>query len=134
MKQHSGNAREFLVISRGQWDEERSPEEIQSAIDAFYDWHDRLVAAGTFRPGQRLATEGRVVSRQGVTDGPFSEGKELIGGYWFIAADGLDEAAAIMAHNPCVACGLAFEVRPLDPERASAFVASNETPRMRASD
>jgi len=30
---------EYLVISRGQWDEDKSPQEIQEAIDAFYEWH-----------------------------------------------------------------------------------------------
>ncbi|MDN5781134.1 MAG: YciI family protein [Luteimonas sp.] len=119
---------EFLVISRGQWDEARSQEEIQSAIDAFYDWHDRLVAEGTFRAGQRLAIGGRTVSRQGMTDGPFSESKELIGGFWFVIAGSLDEAASIAARNPCIGCGLAFEIRPLDPQRASAAMVSNETP------
>jgi hypothetical protein len=125
------NTREFLVISRGQWDEARSEEEIQSAIDGFYAWHDELVAEGVFRPGQRLAIEGAMVSRQGVTDGPFSEGKELVGGFWFIAADSLDEAAKIMTRNPCLACGLVFEVRPLDPQRASAAMVTNETPGAR---
>ena len=37
---------EYLVISRGHWDEDASQEEIQRAIDAFYVWHDRLVDAG----------------------------------------------------------------------------------------
>jgi hypothetical protein len=120
-----------LVLSRGQWDPARSPEEIQAAIDAFYLWYDRLVAEGTFRPGQRLAREGRVVTRHGVVDGPFAEAKELVGGYWFVVAASLDEAAAILARNPCVACGLAMEVRPVDPERASAYTVSNETPGAR---
>jgi hypothetical protein len=117
-----------LVLSRGQWDPARSPEEIQAAIDAFYRWYDRLVAEGTFLPGQRLGREGRVVTRERVVDGPFAEAKELVGGYWFVVAASLDEAAAILARNPCVACGLAMEIRPLDRERASAYTVSNETP------
>ena len=63
-----------------------------------------------------------------VTDGPFSETKEVIGGYWFILASSLEAAAAIAAENPCLACGLFYEIRPIDPERASAFTASAETP------
>ncbi|PWK81575.1 YciI family protein [Fulvimonas soli] len=119
---------EFLVISRGQWDADRSPEEIQDAIDRFYEWHDRLVAAGRMKPGQRLARERRMVSRQGVTDGPFAEAREVVGGYWFILAADLDEAAALVAGNPCLACGLSCEVRPVEPARASAWRASCETP------
>jgi hypothetical protein len=120
---------EYLVISRGQWDKDRAPEEIQAAIDAFYAWKDRLVAEGRMKPGQRLGTEGRIVRRDVVTDGPYSESKEVIGGYWFIVASSLDEAASIAAENPCLACGLYYEVRPVELERASAYKVTNETPR-----
>ena len=61
-------------------------------------------------------------------DGPFAEAKELIGGYWIVAAKSLEEAAELMSHNPTMACGLAFEVRPIETQRASAYVVSNETP------
>jgi hypothetical protein len=118
---------EYLLLSRGQWDPDKSPEEIQSAIDSFYAWFEQLVTEGTFKAGQRLATGGMMVSRAGVTDGPFAEAKEIIGGYWFIVAGSLQEAAAIAAQNPCLACGLTFEVRPLENLRASAFRPSNET-------
>jgi hypothetical protein len=121
---------EYLVISRGQWDKEISREEIQSAIDQFYVWLSRLVDEGKMKTGQRLASEGKTVSRKNVvTDGPFGEAKEVIGGYWFIVAGSLEEAAQIAAENPCLKCGLFYEIRPIDPERASAFVVTTETPR-----
>jgi len=120
--------REFLVISLGQWDPRRSPEEIQAAIDRFYVWHAQLVSEGKMRAGQRLAKEGRRVTRTGIIDGPFSETKEVIGGYWFILADSLDEAAGLAAQNPCLACGLSYEIRPLESIRASAFAVTSETP------
>jgi hypothetical protein len=119
---------DFLLLSRGRWDADKSPQEIQAAIDAFYAWYDQLLAEGTFKRGQRLATGGKVVSRGGVKDGPFAEAKELVGGYWFIVAESLEEAAAIAARNPTIACGLSFEIRPIEAERASAFRESNETP------
>jgi len=123
---------EYLVISRGKWDEDKRPEEIQDAIDKFYVWHARLVDEGKMLPGQRLATERKLVSRQGMTDGPFAEAKEVIGGYWFILATSLDEAAEIAAGNPCLACGLSYEIRPIESERASAFKLTNETPGSQA--
>lgn len=119
---------EFLVISRGRWDEDKSTEEIQQAIDAFYVWHDQLVGEGRMRSGQRLARGRKVVTRQGITDGPFAEAKEVIGGYWHILAGSLDEAARIAAGNPCLACGLTYEIRPIEPQRCSAYQLSNETP------
>jgi hypothetical protein len=119
---------DYLVLSRGQWDADKSSEQIQAAIDAFYAWYDTLVAEGRVKPGHRLAREGKMVTRQRIADGPFAEAKELIGGYWIVRAKGLDEAAELMSHNPTLACGLHFEVRPLELQRASAYVLSNETP------
>ncbi|HVE17016.1 MAG TPA: YciI family protein, partial [Chthoniobacterales bacterium] len=63
------------------------------------------------------------------TDGPFGESKEVVGGYWFILASSLQEAAEIAQGNPCLEYGLFYEIRPLALERASAFVVTNETPR-----
>lgn len=79
--------------------------------------------------GNRLATEGKNVSRdRGITDGPFGEAKEVVGGYWFIHATSLSQAAEYMSQNPCISLGLEFEVRPLEKIRASAFAITNETP------
>lgn len=126
--QKSSSATEYLLLSRGKWDPEKSAEEIQGAIDSFYVWYEQLVAEGKFKPGSRLSTEGKRVSAAGVIDGPFTESKEVIGGYWFIIASNLEEAAAIAAHSPCLACGLTYEIRPIELERASAWRVSNETP------
>lgn len=120
---------EYLVISRGKWDEDKSPEQIQQAIDAFYQWHDVLVAQGKMISGQRLAPPTMIVSKHGITDGPFAETKEVIGGYWFFRVGSLEEAAALAAQNPCLACGLTYEVRPIEPERASAYDKTCETPQ-----
>jgi len=118
---------EYLLLSRGQWDADKSPQEIQAAIDAFYAWHAQLVEQGRFKPGQRLAKGAKLVTRAGITDGPFTESKEIIGGYWCVVASSLEEAARIVAANPCLACGLAFEIRPIEAEQASAYREGNET-------
>jgi hypothetical protein len=119
---------EYLVISRGQWDPDLPREKIQDAIDRFYMWHGRLVDEGKMKGGQRLAREGKTVSKSGVTDGPFAETKEVIGGYWFVLAGSLEEAADLAAGNPCLACGLSYEIRPIESIRASAFAVTSETP------
>ncbi|MFZ0710858.1 MAG: YciI family protein [Terrimicrobiaceae bacterium] len=111
---------EYLVVSRGQWDATLSRDEIQSVIDRFYIWLDRLVNEGKMKRGQRLTDEGKTIVRKNViTDGPFGESKEVIGGYWFILASTLDEAAQIANGNPCLDCGLFFEIRPIDPQLAT---------------
>ena len=124
----AGNTSDYLVISRGQWDPDLPPERIQRAIDDFYVWIEGMVGAGKMRRGQRLGHEGKTVSRTMVTDGPFGEAKELVGGYWFIVAPSLDAAVALAAENPCMQCGLFYEIRPVDPEKASAFVRTTENP------
>jgi hypothetical protein len=111
---------EYLVICRGQWDKTLSQDEIQSATEKFYIWYDRLISEGKMKPGQRLTSEGKTVARKNVTtQGPFGESKEVIGGYWFILAQRLDEAAQIAKGNPLLDCGHFLEIRPIDPQRAT---------------
>lgn len=120
---------DYLVLSRGQWDADVSKEDIEAAIAKFYAWYSRHVETGRFKPGSRLSTEAALVSKSGIaTDGPFSEAKEVVGGYWLIVADSLHEAAVIAAENPCVQLGLRFEIRPFEAARASAYSIANETP------
>src|SRR5262245_64772190 len=112
---------EYLVLSRGQWDKGASKEDIEAAIQKFYEWYESNLKSGRMKPGSRLSTEIAMVSKSGVrTDGPFGESKEVIGGYWLIVARDLREAAELAAQNPCVRHGLHFEIRPLEAERASA--------------
>lgn len=125
----SASKSEFLVISRGQWQRDLPKEKIQEAIEEFYVWLDRLIGEGKMVTGQRLKDEGRTVyAGNRITDGPFGESKEVIGGYWFILAKDLDEAAELISGNPCLNCGLYMELRPTDPEKANAFVKMTETP------
>src|SRR5580704_16023884 len=110
---------QYLVISRGQWDETLSRDDIQSATEKFYVWYDRLINEGKMKPGQRLTSEGKTVARKNeITDGPFGESKEVIGGYWFILAQSLDEAVQIAKGNPNLDFGHLVEIRPIDPQCA----------------
>jgi hypothetical protein len=120
---------EYLVLSRGQWDKGASKENIEAAIQKFYDWLMQNIDAGRMKMGSRLSTDIAMVSSAGIsTDGPLSETKEVIGGYWFIVARSLREAAELAAENPCARYGLRYEIRPLARERASAYNVTNETP------
>ena len=112
-------------------------------IDGYTDpqpgrYHAGLKAGQPSQAGVLLDGSGLHPSRKGwriqyssdgkkrVVDGPFAEAKELVGGYWFIVAASLDEATALAAENPCIACGLTLEIRPLELERASAYAVTNE--------
>ena len=86
---------DYLLISRGQWDETASPQDVQAAIDRFYAWYERGLADGVLKSGSRLEMRGKRVTRDGITDGPFAEAREVIGGYAILQADSLDEALAL---------------------------------------
>lgn len=80
------------------------------------DWFEGLAAKGQVEHANPLGLGGRVVSGPGgerVTDGPYAEGKEIIGGYFYILAADLDEATAIARQCPGLALGLTVEVRPV---------------------
>jgi hypothetical protein len=111
---------EYLVIARGQWDKGLSRQRIESVIDEFYVWLDRMVEEGKMKRGQRLGQEGKTVTRENVIiDGPFGESKEVVAGFWFVLANSLDEAAQIASGNPCLECGLFTEIRPIDSQQAT---------------
>ena len=77
-----------------------------------------IIQSGNFKAGDRLqpvSTATTVRVRDGkelVTDGPFAETHEQLGGYFLIEAKNLDEATAIAARIPSARTG-SIEVRPL---------------------
>jgi hypothetical protein len=120
---------DYLLLSRGQWDKASAKADIESAIHQFYAWYEANLEQGRFKPSSRLTMDAALVSREGIrTDGPFAEGKEVIGGYWIIVAESLAAASALAAESPVLAHGICYEIRPLESERGSAYRHTNETP------
>ena len=125
----TGKKSAFLLLSRGKWDANSSKADIEAAIEKFYAWYEANLANGSFKPGSRLTTDAALVTRDGIrTDGPFAEGKEVIGGYWLIVAESLSAAAALAAESAVLKHGIQYEIRPLESERGSVFRITNETP------
>ena len=96
-----------------------SPEQMQQVVEKYVAWGDRLRAAGKLDGGQKLAGEpGRVMrTRHGqvrVTDGPYSETKEVLGGYYILIAGSYDEAVELARDCPHLDYGGAIEVREID--------------------
>jgi hypothetical protein len=83
-----------------------------------FPWVDNLQAQGIWLTGDQLAPPRRARSvrvrggKKMVTDGPFAETKEAIGGFDLIQCDSLDEAVEIAATHPMAEAGT-IEVRPL---------------------
>lgn len=96
-----------------------SPEEMQQIIMEYRDWYTKLAAADRVRGSNKLMDEPGKILRmdQGkllVTDGPYSETKELIGGYFVISAASYEEAVEISRECPHLKYGGRIEVRQVD--------------------
>ena len=91
----------------------------QDLITRWNDWFGELTASGKATEGQPLQPETRIVAGAGgsrITDGPFPETKEAIGGYVKVMVSGLEEATAIARKHPALAHGMLIEVRAMTPD------------------
>jgi hypothetical protein len=98
------------------------PDQIQKAVQPYIDWGNKARQAGFLLAFNKLSDgRGRVVrSRSGrpqVTDGPFSEAKELLGGYYLIEASSYDQAVQRALDHPHFAHGGTMEIRQVDSLR-----------------
>lgn len=93
-----------------------SPEQMQAMTGKWMDWIGGIAAQHKLVDrGNRLAEEGRVVKGGIVTDGPFTELKELVGGYTIIRAESYDDAAEIAKGCPVLQIGGSVEIRGINP-------------------
>ena len=109
----------LLMFSGSEWYNQLSSAEIQKLIEQSKAWFERLAAAGKAKGGQALARDGATVSGKTgrvISDGPFAESKEAIGGYMILEAASLEEAIAVAKENPAVRGGTTIEIRPLTDE------------------
>lgn len=114
------NKNGHLLLFRGnEWYHGLSPDEVQKVLSQSRAWFERLAAQGKVKSGQALVRKGAIVSGKNgrlVTDGPFAESKEAIGGYLLLDVETLAEAIAIAQTSPSLAYGTSIEVRPVAEE------------------
>jgi hypothetical protein len=97
-----------------------NPDTVKSMTAEYTDFTKGIIQAGQFKAGDRLkptsaASTVRVRNGQvAITDGPFAETREQLGGYYLVEAKNLDEATAIAARIPGAKLG-SVEVRPVWP-------------------
>jgi hypothetical protein len=109
---------QFVYLYRGGRRPE-SPAEGEQAMQRWIAWFADLAAKGHVKDqGQPLEREGKVVRRNGngraaVTDGPYPESKDLVGGFSLIEAKDLAEAAELAAGCPIFDRDGLVEVRPV---------------------
>ena len=104
----------ILIYQSETSDEETSPEVWQQAIAAHSRFAEQIVELGaTMLGGNALQSTSTATSVRGdlVTDGPFAETKEALGGYYLIDAADLDQALAVAKLCPAPNGGV--ELRPI---------------------
>ena len=94
-----------------------SPEAIQKSMQKYHDWTRRIREMGKLVDGNKLADSGKVLVQRGgklvVTDGPYAESKELLGGYWVIEAANADEVVRLASDSPHLEWGT-LEIRQIE--------------------
>ena len=106
---------EFTFLYRGR-DANASPEQMQRTMEKWTTWFKELSAKGHIKDiGHPLEFAGKVVKgkQKTVTDGPFAEAKDLVGGFTLIEARDLEQAAELSKGCPILEVGGSVEVRPI---------------------
>jgi hypothetical protein len=106
--------KDFMFIFRGATEQyEFSAEEMQQHMQKWFSWVDELKAKNIYVSGEPLLPEGKTVkgAKALVTDGPFAESKELVGGFFIIKAASLAEAAELARGCPDLPLDGSVEIR-----------------------
>src|SRR5688572_30232771 len=111
----------YLLLARDttNWmDLDLSPADIEAIINKYRTWAEKVASQGKLLSGEKLRDgEGRVLKGTGksmkVTDGPHSESKEVIGGFWILEAASYEEAVALASDSPQLEHGT-LELREIE--------------------
>lgn len=105
----------FMLIFHGGIKQNASPEELQANMNKWFAWVEKLNKEGRYVSGEALLPGGKLVSSKNIaTDGPYTEGKELVGGFFVLNAANLEEAVSIAQNEyPDFEFGGQVQVRPV---------------------
>jgi hypothetical protein len=105
----------FMYLFRGGDNPTASPEAMQAHMQKWYQWMQSLAQNGTLVAGEPLQRTGKQVSgaKKVVSDGPFIEAKEMVGGYLIVNANDIDHAVEISKGCPIFEVNGKLEVRPI---------------------
>jgi hypothetical protein len=106
--------KEFMMLFRTEQSNapKPSPEQMQEMVKTWQDWIGGIAAQDKFVATNALGYQGKTVHADAtVTDGPYAELKEIVGGYIIVKAENLDEAVKLAEGCPTLAIGGKVEVR-----------------------
>ena len=89
-----------------------SPEQMQQMYAAYKAWMEKF-KGDILDMGDKLKSNGRLVTASGVADGPFVEAKEVVGGFMIVSAESYEQAVEIVKACPANMPGVALEIREM---------------------
>ena len=94
-----------------------SPEAMQAHMQKWGEWMQKLTKEGHILGGDPLHPNGKTITgtKKVVTDGPFAESKEVVGGYLLVNANDLNQATEIAKGCPILEVEGSVEVRQVRP-------------------
>jgi len=104
----------FMFIFQGGEMNGASPEQMQANMGKWMAWIDKLSKSNHYVAGEPLLPGGKLVSGAGgktVTDGPYTEGKEVVGGFFIVNANDINEAVSMAKDCPTYEVGGTVQVR-----------------------
>jgi len=116
MTTQSNKSQFLLLLRQPHAGPHPTPEEMQQIMGRFMEWMQGMSAKGIVAGTNGLEDTGKVLRGSrgaSVTDGPFAESKEVVGGYVLISADSLSHAVEIARDCPGLDYRMAVEVRPV---------------------
>lgn len=103
----------YMLIFHGGPPVGASPEQMQAHMGKWMAWIDKLAKKEQYVSGEPLLPGGKLISgkKKTATDGPYTEGKEVVGGFFLIKAKDMDEAVKICDDYPDFETGGTVQVR-----------------------
>jgi hypothetical protein len=103
----------FIQRSAPGKQQQPSPAQMQEMFAVFNAWKDKF-KANILDMGGKLKPGGKIVTASGVTDGPFVETKEIVGGFMIVAAESYDRALEVARESPgLMSPGSSIELREI---------------------
>ncbi len=101
-----------MLIFQGVQPANQSPETMQAQMGKWMAWIDKLNKAEKYVAGEPLLPGGKLITAKNkVTDGPFTEGKEVVGGFFIVKAENYNEAVKICDDYPGYESGGTIQIR-----------------------
>ena len=115
--------KEYMMIFRNEKkDDKPSAEQMNTMMQQWQSWIGGIAAKGNYSGTNRLLPEGKTIrSNKAITDGPYVEGKEMIGGYLIVKANSIDEAMEMAKTCPGLLYGGNVEVRSVMEIESDAY-------------